>query len=209
VIGREGVNEMAIGDIFEVVMKGEMDGNVTNNIFHFKANSVGADNVAAIDAIKTCFASALGSALSNNWIPTTISAKRIYPTIGPEEFDDYGDVTPAGGDGLPSMNAAVISWVTAHGGKSGRGRTFIAGIPQVSQSGGELEAAFVSVLASFLVCLLTTYGHSGTDLSLGVLSRKNRLATPGTVANWFFPIMGGHVDADVATMRSRKNHRGV
>lgn len=200
---------MATGDIIEVVIKGEHDGQETNNVLHFKLNSGDEDEGGVADAVKECIVDSLLAALSGEWTGKGVYAKKIYPTTSVEQISSLIGEDGEGGAGLPSFNAALFSLRTAHAGKSGQGRMFVPGIPEASQVGSVLEASAITALSAFVTCMVGKFITGTFAADWGVVSRKNKAATPGTVANWFFPLTEVVVNPDIASMRSRKKGRGI
>lgn len=199
---------MAIGDVYEVVIKGHHDGQETNNVLHFKAKATDTEEQLA-DLILDCVTDSLLAAVSSEWTFRGVYAKRVYPTTSVEAIQNGDEAPGTGGAGLPPTDAAVISLRTGHSGRSGHGRMYIPAIPEASQVGGTLESAAMVALASFITCLAANFIDGSEAFDWGVVSRKEKAATPGTVANWFFPLTSAVVNPDLGTMRSRKKGRGI
>lgn len=207
----------AVNDLFQVRVKGFQEGQETNNVFHFICKSQSADvEVALILKLINCFVTHLLPVLSNKWTLDTVQWKRVSPTLSPEFITapEAGNVGALATDSLPTFNAALVSIRTPEGGRSKRGRMFLAGIPESATIASRFDltgATWLGILA-FVNCLVTefvTNAELGTDtFHMGVYSRKlGGSAFPYnlvgfTAANQLSPV------ALLATMRSRKVGRG-
>jgi hypothetical protein len=200
---------MAVGDVYEVVLGGKMDGTETRNVLHFQSKVANEDPEALIEALQECIVEALLDFVSSGWETEFLSAKKIAPTAGPEVewlMSNQGEV---GSAAEPSFVAAVLSYHTAHAGRSGRGRSYVAGVPQASVVDGYLTESAIIALTTFVTCMVGKFISGTADFNLGVVSRKERAATPGTIANWFFPVTWIEMDTLLGTQRSRKIGRGM
>lgn len=204
---------MALGDIVQVTVNGEIDGQRTANVLHFKDQVVATgDESTLAQAVMDCVTSALLTGLTTDYKLTSVSAKRILPTVGNEVIL----VAPGGSAGsiagsLPSFNAAVISLRSNRAGKSGRGRMYIAGIPNSGESASQVSSTLQAVLAAFITCLVGKFVGllPSEGFNWGIFSRKNYALTPGTESTWWSEVTQAVVNSDIGTMRSRKLKVGV
>jgi hypothetical protein len=199
---------MANNEIVQLTIKGTLDGQDTNNVLHLRStSSILYDEEALAEAIIECFVDSLLPGLSSDFTLHSVSAKRILPSVGNEVIVN----APANSNGLvsgslPSFNAAVISLRSAVGSKSGRGRMYIAGIPNSGETASMVSTSLQSTLAAFVTCM---FGKFVSDLSLsgfewGVFSRKNHQAVPNDMPSWWRAITSASVNSAIGTMRSRK-----
>jgi len=208
----------AINDLWQVRVKGFLAGQEYNNVLHFKAETASAD-VETDLALKIieCFVTHLLPGLHNQMILDTLVWKRVSPTLGPDIITPFpggsiGQVSV--GDFLPSFTAALVSIRTAEGGRSKRGRMFLAGLPESGVTGNSIlqsSLTWTSIVA-FVACVVTAFidnAELGTGrFGLGVYSRViGGSAFPYGAAGFTRATLLSPV-ALVATMRSRKQGRG-
>lgn len=206
-----------INDIFQVRVKGFIEGQETNNVLHFKALTASTDvDLKLIQVLIQCFVEHLLPAWSNQWTLDTIVWKRVSPTLSPEFVSSAttGQIGALTTDSLPTFNAALVSIRTAEGGRSKRGRMFLAGIPESAtlKSSFDLTGATWLAILAFVACLVDKFidnAELGSDrFILGVYSRKIGGAAFPYGAAGFTPAVSLNPVSLVATMRSRKVGRG-
>lgn len=207
----------AVGDMFQVRVKGAFEGQETNNVLHFTATTASADvEIHLILVLIECFVTHLLPAWSNKWVLDTVVWKRVHPTLSP---DFVVAPSPAAvgiltTDSLPTFNAALISIRTAQGGRSKRGRMYLAGIPESGTVGSRFDVTGPTWLAivAFANCLVQKFITNepiGTDqFKLGVYSRKLGGSTFPYQAVGFTAAESLDPVSLVATMRSRKVGHG-
>jgi hypothetical protein len=209
----------AVNDLFEVRLIGMMSGQQTNNVLHFSCVGASTDvELHLIQVLLTCFITHLLPQLSASWMLTEVRWKKVSPTLGVEQISIPSGTTSGGGsaDALPSFNSAVISKRTLTGGRSHRGRMYIAGIPKDQTLGSALDPTgdLWAALLSFAACVVSEFVHpdpaGGSDLfDLIVYSRK--------LGGSSFPLgLTGVTDVrefvpvnQIGTTRSRKVGRGI
>ena len=212
------IEPAAIGDIFQVRLVGEQEEQETINVWDFTCVGAAADvELTLIVAFINCFIQHMLPVISNKWTLVEVRWQKVGPTLGIEHITTYIEMGPGGaaGDVEPSYVAALISLHTLLGGRSHRGRKYIAGGPESATTGSLLNVEppnneFWLALAAFVTCMITAFVHpdpaGGTNLfDVGVYSRK--LAGSDN-----FPFKAAGFTAinemvprrEVATMRSRK-----
>lgn len=146
-------------DTYQVRVVGRIEGQETNNIWYFRcASGAGDADVLThlILVLLSCLTTHLLPVLSSAWTLERIVWKRVYPTLGPELVSIPQGQSAGGGNAsaLPSFNSAVMSIRTAMGGRSHRGRTYFAGIPEAATIGSTLDPghAFWAGLINFALC---------------------------------------------------------
>lgn len=207
----------AVNDLFQVRVKGFLEGQETNNVLHFKCLAPSGDvEVGLILVLIQCFVTHLLPAWSDKWTLDTVVWKKVSPELSPE-FVSAGTTGVTGAiatDALPSFVAALVSIRTAQGGRSKRGRMFLAGIPEAGTIGSNFVLTGPQWLAivAFVNCLVDKFidnAELGSDrFALGVYSRKLGGATFPYGAVGFTPAVSLNAVSAVATMRSRKVGRG-
>lgn len=207
----------AVNDLFQVRVKGFQEGQETNNVMHFKCVAASSDvDLFLIQALIQCYLMHLMPAWSNQWTMDTVVWKRVFPALSPE-FVSSATTGFTGAlltDSLPTFNAALVSIRTAEGGRSKRGRMFLAGIPESAtlKSSFDLAGPTWAAILAFVACLVDKFidnGELGTDrFLLGVYSRKIGGSAFPYGAAGFTPAVSLTPVSLVATMRSRKVGRG-
>lgn len=207
----------AVGDLFQVRVKGFQEGQETNNVLHFRCAAASSDvELHLILVLIQCFVTHLLPAWSNQWTLDTVIWKRVSPTLSPEFVASAttGETGALTTDSLPTFNAALVSIRTAEGGRSKRGRMYLAGIPESAtlKSSFDLTGATWLAILAFVNCLVDKFidnGELGSDrFVMGVYSRKIGGAAFPYGAAGFTPAVSLNAVALVATMRSRKVGRG-
>lgn len=209
----------ATGDAFEVRVQGRIEGQATENVYHFVCVGDSPDvEIGLILVFVECFRDNLLPVLSSSWTFERVVWKRVSPTLSIEQF--FTTDLPANGGGaaaaLPSYASLLFSERTDTPGKTGRGRKYIPGIPEAATIGSALDPthAFWLGAVAFAACVLSAFLHpdpaGGTDIfDLAVLSKKiggNIAPYSGSgfrAVTQFTPV------AQIATTRSRKVGRGA
>lgn len=209
----------AVNDLYEVRIIGNMEGSKTYNVLHFKCVGASADvNAGLIIKLIACLIDNLVPVLSSAWTFETVNWKKVSPVLGIENVTIPQGVLTGGGAAtcLPSYCSAVVSKRTLTGGRSHRGRMYIAGIPEDQTNGSKFNVAlpFWLALVQTLACILSVFNFpdpaGATDaFQLVVYSRKiggssYPLGLTGvTNVSQLIP------DQVIGTTRSRKLGRGV
>jgi hypothetical protein len=208
----------AVNDLYEVRIIGEIEGQQTNNVLHFKC--VGADTDVELHLILVllnCFITHMLPVITSSWTLTEVRWKKVGPVLGVEQISVPVGSGAGGGNAaaLPSYCSAVVSKRTLTGGRSHRGRMYIAGIPEDQTTGSKLntEGPFWAALLAFAACVLGAFVHpdpagASNAWDLIVYSRKlGGSAFPFGLAGTtdvreFVPVQ------QLGTTRSRKVGRG-
>lgn len=200
-------------DVCQVVIKGTLHGQETNNVLHFGATGLEPNYAQLIIDIIDCIFTALRPAVSEDWRLTSVSARRIFPTLG-DPHEGFPD-EPTLGTGLPggvSFSAYLVQIRTGLGGRSHRGRFFIPGTIENDVNQSQLTDAGYAKVLVFLTCMIgkfiTTNTAARKAWELGVLSRKLSTGVGGTVGLGFFEGTTLILQRDVACMRSRRRGHG-
>jgi hypothetical protein len=208
----------AVNSLWEVRIIGLMEGQETDNVLHFKCVGATADvDLHLIQVLLTCFITNVLPVLTSTWSLKEVRWKQVSPALGVEQISIPTGTTTGGGNAaaLPSYCSAVISKRTLTGGRSHRGRMYIAGIPENQTLGSSIDAAgpLWAGLLAFAVCVISNFVHpdpaGGTDIfDFVVYSRKLGGATfpygltGSTDVREFVPVQ------QLGTTRSRKVGRG-
>jgi len=163
----------AVNDLFEVRFNGKLENQVVNNVMHFKCVGATSDvELNLILVIAACFIENLLPVLASGYTFESVSWKKVAPTLGVEQVTIPPGAGPGEGSAaaLPSYVSAVISKRTLTGGRTHRGRMYIAGIPEDQTTGSNISdpSALWTAIAAFVTCVLTNFKHpdpaGGTDI---------------------------------------------
>lgn len=143
----------------------------------------------------------------------------IAPKFGPVGEIIYNNVLGAQNErSLPSYCAALISWSSGFGGRSRRGRSYIAGIPQTFETESLLSPAGYTAVENLARAFLQRWGPDGTSHSHQICIYSPKLgditdpAYPGIPIQTFAgisPITTAYIRTVLGTQRKRKLGRGV
>lgn len=209
----------AVGSSWQVVIEGRMEGQLTANVMHFSCVGASADvDLHLIQVLLSCFITNLLPVLSSSWTLERVRWKQVAPAVGIEQISiPTGGPAAGGGNAaaLPSFCSAVLSKRTLYAGRSGRGRMFIAGIPegQVTNSAIDTGGALWAGLLAFALCVINEFVHpdpaGGSNLfDLMVYSRKIGGNAEPFGSSGFHAVRELVPVQQVATTRSRKVGRG-
>lgn len=156
------------GAIWQVRVVGELDGQKTVNVLHFiTPGNVDDMELRLIVVLANCFLTHLVPV----W-PTGFTLKELryqMMSTNPPGLEYIYPVVGGTGTGpaaaLPSFNSAVISIRTAIGGRSGRGRVFIPGIPEAATTNSAFDTgnAFWTALIAFVACVAGSFVGTAPD----------------------------------------------
>lgn len=207
-------------EVWEVVLEGRLHEQQCLNVMYFHSG-LGSDDVETrlLRALIICVLTNLIPGLSSDYVFVGAKGKRVAPTLGPViemsplQTDDV--VGNTAGDSLPSVISALISIHTTRGGRSGRGRIFLAGIPEAGTIGSNLNIEGVSwpAILNFIACIAAQFFQVGdppqvNQWQFGVMSRKIGGAKPPFLEAGFAPATRLVAKQLLATTRSRKVGRG-
>jgi hypothetical protein len=204
----------AAGEVWRVYIQGHIEGQECENVLAFRTPLGDSDVLAHLIAdLVECFVTGLVPVLSASYTFDQIVAKRITPTIGPDViFLPSGAMETQGqaaGDSEPSFVSALISLRTSFGGRSGRGRMFIAGVSEGNTTGSRIpsESALWLALLAFVTCMLSKFLTPDPPVvnkwEWGVFSTKIGGTKAPFSATGFHPMIAAAPSPYLATTRSR------
>lgn len=209
----------AQGELWQVLIQGRIEEQRCENVLWFRAQA--ADPDAYLNLIKEvaeCFVTALLPALSTTYIYERTVGRRMTPTQGADYqtliADGDNPQGAASGDAEPSFVSGLISLRSSRGGRSGRGRMYIAGVPEGSTLASHLktDAGLYLAMVAFVGCMLGKFITKDVPVAgnweWGVFSRKLGGSKQPFVATGFAPMVAADVVTELATTRSRKLGRG-
>lgn len=204
-------------DLYQVIVRFTLEGQHCENVLNFRVVTAMDDfELRVILVLIQCFVAFLAQIPSSMEF-TEVAWKKTSPVLGVENIT----VFPAGSQGgalidaLPSFNSAVVSIRTALGGRSHRGRIYLAGIPESAALGSILDkdGPYWTALLAFITCLtnnfITVGDPPGTNKAvLGVYSRKLGGAAFPFNNTGFTPAKTLVPHVELGTTRSRKIGKG-
>ena len=206
------------GDAYQLRIIGHQEGQETNNVLNFvAATSIDDVELRLVVAFINCFITNLLPVLTSKWTLNEVRWKQTKPVLGVEHIYIPPGAGPGGGsaNALPSLNSACISIRTLQGGRSKRGRMYLAGIPEDAtiDSQFDLDGAFWTALLAFCACVIGAFvvgdPPAANSFQFEVYSRKIGGASFPYGATGFTPVTTMTPDVVVATTRSRKLGRGA
>lgn len=207
------------GELWQVLIQGTIEDQECENVIWFRAS--GADSDVALHLLREimeCFSTTLLPVLASSYTFQRIVGRRMTPTVGNdiEVTLDVGDIAAgqAAGDAQPSFVSALISLRSVRGGRIGKGRMFIAGVPESGtlKSYIPTEGAFYAGMVAFVACMLGKFLAPHVlplnKWEWGVFSRKIGGAKAPFNVLGFSPMADAIVRPLLATTRSRKIGHG-
>lgn len=209
---------VAQNEVVQTLIQGRIEGQQCENVTYFRAQAADTDMLLGLLAkVATCML-AMVPILNPSYTLEQIKGKIVSPAVGLEDVwvpDPTDTITgEAAGDGLPSYCAALISLRTLRPGRSGKGRMYIAGVPEGATTLSNIISGspYHTALAAFAACMLTTFAIKSVpaagDYEWGIMSRKIGGVKPPFLAAGFAGIVDARVKLDLSTMRTRKVGRG-
>jgi hypothetical protein len=210
---------VATGEVVQVLVQGVIEQQECQNVWYFRAQAADADMLAhLLMEVAACVLAALPS-LSSTYRLVRIKGKVVSPAVGLEEewTPDVDDAVQgaAAGDGRSSHESAVISLQTTRPGRSGKGRIYVAGVPEGATTGSLINdpSPYLAALQAFVACMLAKWAikdvYAAGDYTWGVMSRKLGGLKPPFLPAGYAPIIRAKVNRELGTTRSRKIRRGA
>lgn len=210
--------------LYRLNLIGEIHGQLTNNLFHFRGGVNANMNTHANELTNihsdfiTHMLPKIRAFACDDWKAKTLLGVSLIPRPGVlvETRIATGDGLQLN-DSLPSFCAGLLSFRSGFGGRSGGGRLYIPGVAEDRSEDSRLEGDYLALLNDIGSTLLTRYGLSGTAFiaRFGTFSRRlgvTRSAGPPVTLNYnmngFFPSTTFIARPEIATMRKRMLFRG-
>lgn len=143
---------MAADDIIHLEVQGSLNGGLWQQSYYYQISvdgAVEADNpISVAKAWLTAVETAFLNSVSVDCSIDCGTAQRVFPVPKGNTFIEAypGNVGALTGGSLPATNAAIITTLSEDAGPQLRGRKFIPGIPEESQTGGRVTAAELALL---------------------------------------------------------------
>lgn len=183
----------------EVFMRG--DGKEWSNLFYFTSTGFGfPGSPTDFPGIGTGLAGNLIIALAT-FLPNAYTTLGARVTINDSVQTVGVDVNTSlsGGDGsanaLPEDVAIVVQRISAHPGKTGRGRVYLSSVGEDQATGSYVNAAGATNIIGLIAAMTAVITIGGNIWTPAVFSKKNSA---------FYDITFCQFDSQLGTMRSRR-----
>jgi len=195
--------------IVQVVIKGRIHSQETNNVLHFGTNAVNPNYLQLLLDIIDCLRTSKAM-FSDAFTVEKLTARELFPVPLDEiEQSPNPALVGSGLPALPSFNACLISLSTGLGGRSNRGRIFMPGLIANDTANSKITAVGLPKWQAFLTCMIGKFigavdNVDAVVFNWGVLSRKKSGVNYATADAGFTRIRSAQVKDVIATMHSRK-----
>lgn len=198
--------------IAELVVKGRLHGQETNNVMHFGFTGLEPQYAALALAVINCIFTALRPAITEDWTLEMVTVRELWPVKrDPVEVQPQQATAGTGLPGGVSFSSYLIRKRTGLGGRTNRGRIYVAGTIENDVNASRLTDAGLARLQVYVQCLIDTFiptpGNPKT-WELGVLSRKELKAAGATAQTSFTECSNLIAIREVKSMRSRQIGHG-
>jgi hypothetical protein len=164
---------MASGDVYEVTIIGNLNGQVVNNVLHAREVAVETHAVPAEACARGWFADVSAdwvNCLAESYQIAGVYARRISPTpsIPYLHIPASGHTGLEIGEAASTTGAGVLSLYTAVMSKSGRGRIYMPAVAEGRQSNGVIDSTQITNYQTLLDTMIGNWlGHDGTNPTAG------------------------------------------
>lgn len=204
---------MAVGDIYRVQVNMQCGSQPTMNVLHIREQVArGGSEIGSLNALQmaTDLYTALAAQMSEDWRVVSIRAGIVTPFVAePPTVTIFGGAEAIVGaipdELLPSNAPFVVTLYTSQVGRSGRGRSFLPGLPESAQVDGQMTNAVWSALQQ--IAGLQYQGQKGPFLGGTGEYRWNVFSAalgPAADSN----VLQATVRPNLANMRSRRAFEG-
>jgi hypothetical protein len=200
---------MAFQRVVQVVIKGRIHSQETNNVLHFGTNTVNPNYIQLLLDIIDCLRTSRAM-FSDALTIEKLTARELFPVPLDElEQSPNPALVGSGLPALPTFNAALISLSTGLGGRSNRGRLFMPGLVANDTALSKITAVGLPKWQAFITCMIGKFiapdaAVDSINFHWCVLSRKNsgvNFANAGVAA---VRVKSVQIKDVIATMHSRK-----
>jgi hypothetical protein len=195
--------------IVQVVIKGRIHNQETNNVLHFGTNTVNPAYLQLLLDIIDCLR-VNRAMFADAFTVEKLTARELFPVPLDElESTPNPALVGSGLPALPTFNAVLISLSTGLGGRSNRGRLFMPGVVANDTALSKITATGLPKWQAFVTCMIGKFVGAEADVdskpfNWGVLSRKKSGVNYATADVAFSRIKTAQVKDVIATMHSRK-----
>ncbi len=195
--------------VVQVVIKGRLHSQETNNVLHFGTNTVNPNYIQLLLDIIDCLRTSRAM-FTDQFTVEKLTARELFPVPLDEiEQSPNPALVGSGLPGLPSFNAALISLSTGLGGRSNRGRIFMPGLITNDTASSKITAVGLPKWQAFITCMIGKFIAADPNVDSipfhwCVLSRKNSGVNYATAGAAAVAVRSVQIKDVIATMHSRK-----
>jgi hypothetical protein len=195
----------------QIQLMGREDGQTTINdlsFYHTGGEPTTGELITLLEDVCAWYAGSIGSVASSTW--TFVLGKlRVLSTQTGITLANAAHTTPGGVGGPPAPNnvSFAVSFRTAIGGRGGRGRNYMPGIPDQALTGNTVNSDFVTNYVNFYSALLVGGGVIDAPWAWVVVHRyQDKVRLPVGEVNSVEAVVAS--DNVVDSMRRRLPGRG-
>lgn len=197
--------------IVRVVMRAHMHGQLVENVFFVRTKNAGIPDTEIAATCRTQILNRMTQEVSEQYVAEAVTVQEIFPT--PRDPYELA-VNQAGiqvGEAAPSLVAAIVSLKTGLGGRSNRGRKYIAGLLRDNIDQSIIDAARVTSMQTQFDAMNQFFaaGNNLSNLTWGILHRTKNGAPVPLAATSYTPITSCVVQRVAGSMRSRRPGHGA
>jgi hypothetical protein len=197
--------------IVRAVLRMRLHGQLIENVFFLRTKNAGIPDNEIAASVRTEIWNRLNDEVSSELTCEAITVQEIFPNAkDPFELAvNEAGVLPD--EAAPTAVAAVVSMKTGLGGRSNRGRKYIAGLQRTNIDQSRIDAGrLASMQGTFdLMQAFFNAGNNLSNLTWGIFHRtKNGQPVPLS-ANSYTPVTSVNVQPFTGTMRSRLPGHGA
>jgi len=137
-------------------IEGRMDGQMTlNDLTFVNSGAVTIANLSAlVVAIGTWVSGSLAPQLSEDWSSLRVIGTDLSDPVGPRIENSVVVTGGVASESAPNNVAACVSFRTAQRGRSGRGRNYVPGIPNVNITLNTIDSTYITNLLTIYAALI-------------------------------------------------------
>lgn len=191
--------------IVRAVIMMRLHNQLVENVFHFRTKNAGIPDTEIATTIRDNVWRRFDDNISAEVTCETISVQEIYPNAKDPYEKAIGEVGEMEGDALPAANAVIVALKTGLGGRRNRGRKYIAGyLASDTENSRLIDTRLAATQADWsAINDFFQASNSLSNLTWGVLHRRNAGAPVPLSADSYVPITSAIVRPVLGTMRSR------
>jgi hypothetical protein len=203
------------GEVVRLTVRGTYQGSTVMYGHHFR-NKTGADSLAGLAAsYQTAVLTLLLAACSAEvtWLDIVVASTREGGDESHRRPLPAASIGTQTGDGLPGQNAMLVSVHTGTRGKRYRGRFYLPGISETSQTGGRIIAPQLTALSALAEGIQTAFTGSG-NVNWGITvyspqSPEPKVKPPRKLKPDTIDTLANDLIADSVIVTQRRRRLGV
>jgi hypothetical protein len=191
--------------IVRAVLMMRLHNQLVENVFHFRTKNADIPDSEIATTIRNEVWRHMDDNLSAELTCESITVQEIFPVARDPYELAVGEVGAQEGDSLPTANAVVVALKTGLGGRTNRGRKYVAGYRADDTENSRLIDTSLAATQADWDTINTFFqvGNSLSNLTWGILHRRHAGAPVPLSADSYVPITSVVVRAPLGTMRSR------